>query len=227
MTKRIIGEPEAKIGRPAKPARPGKRAPLGLKVTAAVKELLDKTARANGRTQSQEAEARLEASFHSEALLPDVLQLAFGRRLAGLLIAGGELMQMVGRHSAAIEPGADEWADDPYSYDQAAKAMLEWLQSARPAGEIVPPDFKQTGASFGWPTDKIERAAQREREKPTSLVIEFIRTLRGRPATDWFADKAKQVRELLGPGRLRALTMPALTREIKEHDDEAKVRDRT
>lgn len=56
-----------KVGRPLKEAEPGKRASLGLRVTAETKARLEIAAAASGRSQSQEAEIRLEASFRDEA----------------------------------------------------------------------------------------------------------------------------------------------------------------
>ena len=50
------------MGRPTKKPKAGERIPLGLRVTAAVKHRLDKAAKASGRSQSQEAEIRLEQS---------------------------------------------------------------------------------------------------------------------------------------------------------------------
>jgi hypothetical protein len=47
-------------GRPFKPPKPGKRAPLSLLVRAEIKALVDERAKASGRTQSQEAEAMIE-----------------------------------------------------------------------------------------------------------------------------------------------------------------------
>jgi hypothetical protein len=49
-----------RIGRPIRPALPGERPSLGLKVTAATKALIEALARASGRTQSQEAEFLIE-----------------------------------------------------------------------------------------------------------------------------------------------------------------------
>lgn len=54
------------VGRPTKQPPPGKRASLGLKVTAETKRRIEAAARASGRTQSQEAEYRLEWSFEIE-----------------------------------------------------------------------------------------------------------------------------------------------------------------
>lgn len=59
----------ARRGRPTKTAKPGTKVSLGLKVTAMVKGLLEAEAAKSGRTQSQEAEYRLERSFFEDYLL--------------------------------------------------------------------------------------------------------------------------------------------------------------
>jgi hypothetical protein len=61
-----------RIGRPTKAPQPGKKVSLGLKVTAEIKNRLDAAARASGRTQSQEAERRLEGSFEHESRLTHI-----------------------------------------------------------------------------------------------------------------------------------------------------------
>jgi hypothetical protein len=55
-----------KRGRPAKAAIEGQRNALGLRVTADLKRKLEESAAAFGRSQSQEAEFRLEQSFRDE-----------------------------------------------------------------------------------------------------------------------------------------------------------------
>lgn len=75
----------ARIGRPTKTPKPGERVSLGLRVTADLKRKLDEAAKKSGRSQSQEAELRLERSFEREALLPEVLTLACGERLGNTL----------------------------------------------------------------------------------------------------------------------------------------------
>jgi hypothetical protein len=47
----------------------GERVSLGLKVTADIKSRIDTAAKASGRTQSQEAELRLERSFWLDDLI--------------------------------------------------------------------------------------------------------------------------------------------------------------
>src|SRR5262245_39246458 len=78
-------EQKVRMGRPLRPAAEGERAPLGLKVPPKLKARLDEAARSNGRTQSMEAEARLELSFDRVDLLPDVLRMAYGENIAVVL----------------------------------------------------------------------------------------------------------------------------------------------
>jgi hypothetical protein len=84
--------PKQRLGRPLKRPAAGRRFSLGLKVTAATKTRLDNAARASGRTQSQEAEVRIERSFDRQDLLPEVLSLAYGKRAASLLMRLGPLI---------------------------------------------------------------------------------------------------------------------------------------
>lgn len=57
-------------GRPIKAPTPGTRVSLGLKVTPEIKRRLDQAARDSGRTQSQEAELRIEQSFRNDNRRP-------------------------------------------------------------------------------------------------------------------------------------------------------------
>jgi hypothetical protein len=63
-----------RIGRPMKAPARGKRVSLGLKVTADIKRRLDAAAQASGRTQSQEAEYRIELSYQYQRALGDFEQ---------------------------------------------------------------------------------------------------------------------------------------------------------
>jgi len=55
-----------RMGRPTKAPKSGERVSLGLRVTADIKRKLDAAAVASGRSQSQEAELRLERSFERD-----------------------------------------------------------------------------------------------------------------------------------------------------------------
>ena len=102
MNKRAVEKDRrARVGRPTKAAKPGTRMSLGLKVTPQIKIRLDNAARESGRTQSQEAELRLERSFERVDLLTDVLTLAYGARAAEPVKAFGQLFQRT------VETGPD------------------------------------------------------------------------------------------------------------------------
>jgi len=58
-----------RIGRPIKPAMPGERPSLGLRVSAATKALVEALAARSGRTQSQEAEFLIERAIQYDSIL--------------------------------------------------------------------------------------------------------------------------------------------------------------
>ncbi len=78
-------KPDKRRGRPTKAPVEGARTSLGLRVTAQLKRRLDQAAAHSGRSQSQEAEFRLEQSFDRQDLFTDALTLAFGDQAARLL----------------------------------------------------------------------------------------------------------------------------------------------
>src|SRR5947209_4679163 len=86
-------------GRKSHAAQPRARVSLGLKVTPGIKTKVDVAAKENGRTQSQEAEERLERSFQNQNLLDQVLDLAYGRELAGVLMMIGRAMRVTGQRA--------------------------------------------------------------------------------------------------------------------------------
>jgi hypothetical protein len=120
----------------------GKRIPLGLRVTPDLKRKLDFAAEETGRSQSQEAELRLERSFEREEMLPDVLTLAYGEEVAGILMTLGLVLAQtkslaefgmleVGERRLSVEPVTE--ANFPsYALDQAIKAATEVLEEMRP-----------------------------------------------------------------------------------------------
>jgi TraY domain-containing protein len=148
-----------RTGRPTKPRTPGARVSLGLKVTDEIKHRLDTAAQSSGRTQSQEAEARLERSFRDDKLLPQLLEIAYGQRLAGLLMALGRAMRDAGGH-ASIKTmnaftGAEGWFDDnPVAYEEARRAAEHILDALRPtidpaaAGVVNPTAAEGLGVLF-------------------------------------------------------------------------------
>lgn len=110
-------------GRKPRPAKQGQRVSLGLKVTPEIKNWLDAEAKRNGRTQSQEAEARLENSFRNERVFDEAIDLVFGPIDGDLLISVfGEIMKAASRTSNLLSDFV-HWIDNP----AACKAMVVFI----------------------------------------------------------------------------------------------------
>jgi hypothetical protein len=75
-----------RIGRPFKEPTKGKRAALGLLVRPEMKRLVDKRAKDNSRTQSQEAEAMLEGYLQYEQLVEATRQRLTEQLIESILL---------------------------------------------------------------------------------------------------------------------------------------------
>src|SRR5258708_34610599 len=116
------------------------RIPLSMRITPQVREQLVTDAARNGRSLTQEAEFRLEQSFRTQGLLGDVLELAYGPRIAGLLLLFGDLAEEI-VHSVQEDDtlksqfnAAELWPNSPYIYGQVAGAIGESLKLLQPPG---------------------------------------------------------------------------------------------
>jgi len=129
-------------GRPKREPEAGERVHLGFRVTPETKAKVEAAAAAGGRSISQESELRLERSFEQQALLPQVLALAYGDHLAGVLMAIGAAMRD-GCQSARFITGAalkpDQPLESPYAFDQAVIAANAILERLRPPGDRTAP----------------------------------------------------------------------------------------
>ena len=193
-----MNESAKRRDRPIKPAEASKRLSLGLKVTPQIKERLERAAEESGRTQSQEAEVRLELSFNREDLLGEAMSLAYGRELAGLLMMLGTTMHDVGRSAGfsatfTIE-GANAWWSHSYAYDQVVQAVVRLLEAARPVGERRPPkgpDAEARALRIKYGTD---------------FANSMIDSVCGRVATERDGTEGDKLRRLLGPVIVKRLT---------------------
>jgi hypothetical protein len=144
---------------PGRPPLPGERVPLGLRVTKETKFRLDQASHASGRSQSQEAEFRLEQTFNSQSTLFDALDLAYGRHWTGLLLAMAQVGQLTGTRGISVSQfnyeGCEDWVSDPYAYDQAVRAVAFVLECFKPRGKIVLPIEK-----YGLPDEAWERLGE-------------------------------------------------------------------
>jgi hypothetical protein len=150
-----VKTPTQTKGRPRKrQPKPGERVSLGLRVTPHLKAALDDAAAGSGRSQSQEAELRLERSFYNQTLTAEVMALRYGTALAGLALTVCELMKATGQHAAfeatATLQGMERWWENPYAYDQALQSVTAMLEAFRPAGE---PELPRIARMKGGPSE--------------------------------------------------------------------------
>jgi hypothetical protein len=174
-----MDEPRRKRGRPTV----GKRVPLGLRVTPELKKRLDAAAEQSGRSQSQEAEFRLERSFDRGDLLAEVLSLHYGNELAGILMLLGGAMDV----AYCVHPITRSWtwAAHPVDYDEAVQAAVAILEALRPR------ELPASG-DRAWPT------------LPSGIGVKIakrlIKEVRGdSDTTEPDAEERARIRSLLGP----------------------------
>jgi hypothetical protein len=133
-----------RVGRPMKPPTPGKRATLSLMVSPKVKQRIDGAARAEGRSQSQEAERRIEMSYSYERALGEY-QTALARlnQMLGQMKQGNteQILRELGFQrvigvggSAWFEPGVNpaRWVVD----NANREVIEEMLERAATRGAV-------------------------------------------------------------------------------------------
>jgi len=209
MAKRRSSPQKPKLGRPAKF---GERLPLGLRVTPELKKKLNDASNASGRSLSQEAELRLEHSFNTTNVLFEALDLAYGRRWTGLLLALAQVARTTGTRAVAVSQwqfnGCEDWVLDPYAFDQVVSAINVVLEAFRPRGaipETPPANWNHLPASAhkklgeGFALDLLAKlSAPDEKRADAEIVHEVSRRLsdlrsatRGGPAGDPARSKSR------------------------------------
>lgn len=159
-------------GRPPKHEFAKRNAVLSTRISDDLKAALLEEAKANRRALSQEIENRLRKSFERQGLLDEVLKLAYGPKLAGILLGCAAVAQSTGRLcwllSGQEQPGVDaidNWPTDPFCFDQAVKSILALLDGPpfRPAGD---PDIFRSGrrVSEQPASESLMRTGQRQAE---------------------------------------------------------------
>src|SRR5215471_6704684 len=128
--------------------KPGERVSLGLRVTPDMKKALDRAAERAGRSQSQEAELRLEQSFRDQASMINAMELTYGPTFAAILLFLADTMKTIGQHTGfwatQTLDGSQNWWTNPYAFDQVVRGIDTVLEALRPEGEI-PAEMKLTG----------------------------------------------------------------------------------
>lgn len=192
-----------KRGRKAQTASPGQRVSLGLKVTPDVKNKLDAEAKANGRTQSQEAELRIENSFRNRRLIDEALALAYGEKTAATLLLLAETIRQSSDHAAWImalagreEVWREDWLSEPDMFGIVARHLTRAIEALRPPGDVSAPLLDLDGQDLTVIFDKAGAA------NVLDAVIDPPNAVR-QDLSVW----AKPVAEKLGPdlvSRIRA-----------------------
>lgn len=141
-------KPKNRGGRPGRRRKPNERVSLGLRVTSKLKTQIEDAAKQYGRSQSNEAEFRLERSFALQDLLVDVLELAYGSQVAALLLLMGQAMKETAPSLAMSlyefpEP-RELWLDFPeitHEAFNAVRTILDAFEYPPYSGMEEIPDF--------------------------------------------------------------------------------------
>jgi len=108
-----------------------------------IKKPIEEMAVANGRSLSEEIEMRLERSMQAGADAEQMLDLAFGYRLAGIILMVAKAMNDTGRHvgfmQSPTQEGSENWMDEPYPYNRAVDAAKRVLGAVAPSGNPQEP----------------------------------------------------------------------------------------
>jgi hypothetical protein len=182
-----------KIGAPPKrDPEPGERFQIGVRVTPELKRRLDAAAEQSGRSQSQEAELRLERSFDRTDLLPQVLTLAYGDEIAAdLMRLGARMKARSHRKETPIELGravmhaAREICKIAREYEDPRTFMLPRREIATALiaslYDFLAPDWRKAGQEWR-DKDNIdaEAAEGKAKEKVRGELVDFFMERRKR-----------------------------------------------
>lgn len=157
-------------------------------MTPELKRRLDTAAERGGRSQSQEAEFRLERSFERGPLLAEVLTLSYGERFAGFLMLVARTMSMAAKTQLPKDlpfSARYDWTTDPPTLCaalEAATALIDIL--------YVPPKRRTSSHDLimRWVTDlahvvgspRVEKRLLPPGRHAVREEVETIRNLLGR-----------------------------------------------
>jgi len=118
---------------------------VGFRAPRALKAQLVEAAAREGRSLSTEAQFRIQQTFDFQKLLPQLLDLAYGKETAGLLLLLGQILrriQFITEHIQKLDsadPARGSWFEHGWAYGQVREAILEILRRLEPASKPVEP----------------------------------------------------------------------------------------
>ena len=193
-----------KSGRPRKrQPKPGERVSLGLRVTPGLKDALDNSAAHSGRSQSQEAEFRLEQSFLKQQSSFEALALAYGHDLAGILQVIGDAMLSTGKMAGFMMTrsleGSENWCDDASAFAEATEAAQFVLNEFKPSGEVKPLTKPTPLQTIGDPVPAwVSDAEQSTRLAHTVAAMILEEAATGHTRATPGVDRARRLKRAVG-----------------------------
>ncbi len=155
-------KPTKKMGRPPLPPGERRRASMGFRPTPDIRRELEQAAFANGRSLSQEIEARLEISFAVEQTRAEAF--------------GGDATYAVTKALAAAADAVSQkakrsWLENAGVYREAEKAIFLLLDAFRPGKKGSFPTF---GLGVEVAADIMRKQADVLDRRPTEEIDEEI-----------------------------------------------------
>jgi hypothetical protein len=195
---------------------------LKFRIRETLRDRLVSEAEANDRSLNAEIVARLEASLDGPPEMGmDGAAKAIGAILSNVIWSAGHQASL---HSTGTAEGVNSWADNPYAYDQACRAVAVALDKLRPPGspkiedwvETLPKDSVLRTIVVDGKNDFFERVGR-------SAAVKIIENIASADATSSYSEKRDlRLKELLGPqfaDRLNNVTsgiVPVRAREGKQ-----------
>jgi hypothetical protein len=130
-----------KRGRPPLKAEERRSEPVGIRLTKAVRDQLEKARHSpeGDKTLSQEIELRLRQSFSLEE---DIRKRFGGRGTYWILQLIAEAIGLIEKNCLG-DPPQEHWFDDPYTFDQVTSMIDAMLGYLKPRGKRTIPKHMQ------------------------------------------------------------------------------------
>ena len=145
---------------------------------------------------NNEIVGKLDRSYERRRLLPEAMESAYGRQLAGLLMVIGRVMRDAGGYAGFMSTPSrsryNDWPEDPFAYDVAAKAVAAVIEAFRSNRKIEMPELahsfaQATGVSIdafarGWASGAVSAIFTDSQSGDDKEFREMVRPLLGRLA---------------------------------------------
>src|SRR5262249_29599096 len=113
---------------------------LGLQAAPDLKAALEKAAKSNARSLSQECEIRLQASFDRETPLQMLERTLGGPEMRHIALLMASSFSIGGWYGSSGKQKPEEWLKDKNCYKAAATSVVKALMSNRP--DLTPDDLR-------------------------------------------------------------------------------------